>query len=355
VKVAVDCHMVAQESAGDAGNARYVAALVAALDETAADGDSVAALLAHPQARAYIPSRVASELVSTANLARLLFGAPRALSRLAAEVAVFTYVTPSRAPCPLVVAIHDAAFLLHPQWFGPRDRTLLSRMVPRSACRARVVLALSEAAKADLVAALGIPEEKVEVVPPYPSAAFSPADGAAERVSARFGLTRYCLVVGDVHPRKNLEALSDAVELLKDPSLELAVVGRPGRRGREILSRTRGRALGPVEDTDLADLYRAAAVTCYPSLYEGFGLPVIEAMACGSPVVASARGAIPEVAGDAAILTEPTAPGIAEGIRAALEPETADRLRWGGIARAGDFTRKDTGIAAWRAIREAAG
>jgi glycosyltransferase involved in cell wall biosynthesis len=108
-----------------------------------------------------------------------------------------------------------------------------------------------------------------------------------------------------------------------------------------------------VGDEDLADLYRAAAVTCYPSLYEGFGLPVLEAMACGSPVVASARGAIPEVAADAALLVAPSADGIAEGLRAALEPAVADRLRAAGPARAAAYSPEGMGRAGWAAVREA--
>jgi glycosyltransferase involved in cell wall biosynthesis len=109
-----------------------------------------------------------------------------------------------------------------------------------------------------------------------------------------------------------------------------------------------------VDDADLADLYRAAAVTAYPSHYEGFGLPVLEAMACACPVVASDRGAIPEVAGDAAILVEPSPRGIAEGLRRAMEPETAARLREAGPARAARYTQEGMGRAAWAAVREAA-
>jgi glycosyltransferase involved in cell wall biosynthesis len=132
------------------------------------------------------------------------------------------------------------------------------------------------------------------------------------------------------------------------------VVGRPGHRGRDIVAASGGRWLGAVPDEELADLYRAAAVTCHPSRYEGFGLTVLEALACGSPVVASRRGAIPEVAGDAALLVEPEPEALAEGLRAALEPATAARLREAGPARAARYTPQEMGRAGWAAIREAA-
>ena len=134
--------------------------------------------------------------------------------------------------------------------------------------------------------------------------------------------------------------------------VELVVAGMAGHDGAAILKGLGARTLGRVSDDDLADLYAAAAVTVYPSLYEGFGLPVIEAMACGSPVVASNRGAIPEVAGDAAILVEPTQFALADGIRAALEPSTGDRLRSAGPLRAAQFSSEAMGQAGWTLVRE---
>ena len=133
---------------------------------------------------------------------------------------------------------------------------------------------------------------------------------------------------------------------MRDSSFRSSPPGH--RRGR-----SSARFLGRLVDDELADLYRAAAVTAYPSLYEGFGLPVIEAIACGSPVVASNRGAIPEVAREAALLVEPSAEAIAEGIRAALEPSTSARLRVAGPLRAAQFTHEATGLAGWAAIEAA--
>jgi glycosyltransferase involved in cell wall biosynthesis len=132
------------------------------------------------------------------------------------------------------------------------------------------------------------------------------------------------------------------------------VVGKPGHRGEALVRASGGRWLGAPDDQVLADLYRAATVTCHPSRYEGFGLTVLEALACGSPVVASDRGALPEVAGDAAVLVAPEPEALAEGIRAALEPATAASLREAGRRRAGAYTVEGMGQAAWAALREAA-
>lgn len=350
---AVDCHMVGAHVAGDAGNGRYAAGLARALAATAGPGETVAALVAQPGADALLGD-LRTVPVPAGDIRRLAVGAPRALARVDADAAVFSYVAPPRSPCPTLLAVHDASFLTHPGWLDRRARAVLRGLVPASARRAGLVLVLSETARADVVAALALDPARVRTVSPYPDPAFTPDAAAAGRVAGRFGLRDYCLAVGDLGPRKNLEALGEAVALLHRPGLRLALVGRPGAGGARIAEAARARWLGWVDDATLADLYRAASVTAYPSRYEGFGLPVVEAMACASPVVASRRGAIPEVAGDAAILTEPEAEAIAEGLRAALEPAEADRLRAAGPARAAAYTPETTGRAGWAAIREVA-
>ena len=350
---AVDCHMVGQRAAGDAGNARYATTLVAAMAATAADGDAVASLVASPEGARQLERFGRTIGVPAADVPRLARAAPRALADLGADVAVFTYVAPGWCPCPLLLAVHDATFMTNPEWLGARARAVLRGLVPRSARQARVVLALSETARADVAQALRIDPAKVRVVSPHHAPAFTPADGAAERVRERFGVAGYALAVGDLGPRKNLAALGAAVRSMGRDRPPLVLVGKPGPGGEAIAAESGGRWLGPVGDEDLADLYRAAAVMAYPSHYEGFGLPVLEAMACGCPVVASDRGAIPEVAGDAAILVEPTPAAIADGLRRALDPEVAARLRTAGPARAARFTQEAMGRAAWAAVREA--
>jgi glycosyltransferase involved in cell wall biosynthesis len=355
VRVAVDCHMVGQPEAGDAGNARFHTLLTNALQQTRGDGDHVSALIAHAAARALIDPAVPTHAVWEGNIARLAIAAPRALVNDRADAAIFSYITPLHAPCKLLVVVHDVSFRLHPEWFSRRVRMLLGTLVPRSVRRADLVITVSQTSKADVVAALDIDPNRVRVVSNVPAPAFAPRPDAHARVRERFGLDRYCLYVGDVHPRKNLASLAQAITTLDGPNrLELAIVGRAGHRGDQIITASGAKWLGPLGDDDLADLYSAAAVTCYPSLYEGFGLPVIEAMACGSPVVASNRGAIPEVAGDAAILVEPTPEALADGLRAALEPATADRLRQLGPEQAKHFSPQAMGEAMWSAIREVA-
>ncbi len=355
MRVTVDCHMVGQPEAGDAGNARFHTLLTNALQQTRGEDDSVNALIAHPAAQALLDPAVPVRDVPAGNIARLVLRAPQALASDRADAAIFSYITPLRSPCPLLVVVHDVSFKLHPEWFSARVRALLGVLVPHAVRHAARVITVSKTSKADLVAALGVDPDRIRVVTNVPAPAFAPRPDADTRVRVRFGLDRYCLYVGDVHPRKNLASLAQAIARLDGANqLQLAIVGRAGHRGDQIIAASGARWLGPLGDDDLADLYSAAAVTCYPSLYEGFGLPVIEAMACGSPVVASNRGAIPEVAGDAAILVAPTPTALAEGLRAALEPATADRLRQLGPARARQFSPQAMGEAAWSAIREVA-
>lgn len=354
MRAVVDCHMAGSGRSGDAGNGRYALALAGALARTRAPGDDVWALVTSGDAVAALPDGVGHVGVGRCNVHRLIRGAPRVLGMLEADAAVFTYVAPPRDRTPVALAVHDVSFVTHPEWLGPRARAVLCRLVPASARRAARVLVLSRTAAGEVAEALGVPEDRIRVVSPHADVVFAPRDGARERVAAAHGLDRYCLAVGDLGPRKNLGALAEAVRLLGDPDLRLVLVGRAARGSAAVLGNTDVTWLGHVADAELADLYAAAAVTAFPSLHEGFGLPALEALACGSPLVASERGALPEVVGDAGLLVAPTAHGIAEGLRAALEPATADRLRAAGPVRAAAFTPEGMGAAAWDALRECA-
>ena len=167
---------------------------------TAEPGDEVASLVATPEGARAVNGFGRTIGVPEADVPRLARAAPRALADLGADAAVFTYVCPGWSPCPILLAVHDATFMTNPEWLGVRARSVLRGLVPRSARKARLVLALSETARADVAQALRLDPERVRVVSPYAAPCFTPGAGAAERVRARFGIEGYVLAVGDLGP-----------------------------------------------------------------------------------------------------------------------------------------------------------
>ena len=250
-----------------------------------------------------------------------------------------------------VVTIHDLGYLHFPDAHTRGDRRLLDVTTRWSVRGASRVIAISDSTKTDLVNAYGVEHSKISVVPHGVGSIFTPASSAeVDRVRARYGLRApYLLTVGTIQPRKNIGRQAAAMKILADAGLphELAVAGGRGwlaeQVEREIAASgadDRVRLLGYVEAADLPALYSGSDVFSFPSLHEGFGLPVLEAMACGTPVVTSCTSALPEVAGDAAVLVDPLdVKSIAVGYLSILEnPGTADRLRARGAARAARFS-----------------
>jgi glycosyltransferase involved in cell wall biosynthesis len=262
-------------------------------------------------------------------LARELAWYPFALSALGGVDVLHcpTYYGPLRPRVPLVVTVHDLAVLRHPQAFPRWTRTFVPRFVPFVLGAAARVIVVSEFTRTELRELLGVADEKIRVVPNGVDEVFRPDGPAAEG--------EYALAVGTVEPRKNLPRIADAA---RRAGVRLRAVGAHG--WGEV--RLDGIAwLGRVGDEELARLYRGASVLVYPSLYEGFGIPVLEAMACGTPVVTSAGGATEEVAGGAAVLVDPLDAGsIAAGIEDALSRQ--DELRAHGLERARAFTWAET-------------
>ena len=236
-----------------------------------------------------------------------------------------TYRAPLRSSVPVVVTVHDLAVLRRPEAFPPWTRTYSRLVVPRVVRAARIVAAVSEFTADEVERLLGLPRERIRVVPNAADASFSPDGPRADG--------DYVLAVGTLEPRKNL---ARAIEAARRLGLELRVAGDPGWGGIE----ARGPGvtwIGFASDDELARLYRGARCVVYPSLYEGFGIPVLEAMACGAPVVTSRGGATEEVAGGAAVLVDPEdAASIAAGITEAVA--RADELRAAGLRRARDYS-----------------
>ncbi len=219
---------------------------------------------------------------------------------------------PTRRATRTLLTVHDLSFLHYPEAFVPTLRRYLERVVPRSVARADHVLADSEATRADLIAHLETEPEKVDVLYSGVDPRFGPEFKAGERehLEKRYGVgdQPYILSVGTIQPRKNYIRLIRAFASLRAEA-RLLIAGGKGWLYEEIFAEAEKhetvRLLGFVEDEDLPALYRNAALFAFPSLYEGFGLPVLEAMACGTPVVCSDVSSLPEVAGDAALLVDP--------------------------------------------------
>jgi glycosyltransferase involved in cell wall biosynthesis len=255
-----------------------------------------------------------------------------------------THRAPVRSRVPLVVTLHDIAVLRHPELFNRWTREYSRVVLPRVARAARRVIAASEFTRLELLSTLGLPEEKVRVIPHAVGPPFV-ADGAAADGD-------YVLTVGTLEPRKNLERLVDGFRRSGLNGSRLLVAGMRGWGGVEVAGE-RVEQLGFVPDDELARLYRGARCLAYLSAYEGFGLPLLEAMACGAPVVAAAAGSAPEVTGGAAVLVDPDDPdAIAAGLAEAVERR--DELRARGLERARAFSWEAVARATVDVYREAA-
>lgn len=254
-------------------------------------------------------------------------------------------VPPSAAP--LVLTIHDLAFLSHPEHFSTRGVRFFRRALELALRDARMVTCPSEATIRACVAA-GFEADRLRLVPWGTRAETLSAD-QRERVRSRYGLERpFILFCGTVEPRKNLHRVLEAYRSLDDPDLDLVIAGPKGWREdiegplRDLGERATW--LGFVPSGDLSGLYADATVVVYPSLEEGFGFPVLEAMAQGAPVVTSAGTATEEVAGDAALLVDPLdTDAIAHAIdRVSRDPDLRRQLSEAGRARAAIYTWERT-------------
>jgi glycosyltransferase involved in cell wall biosynthesis len=335
--VVVDADVLGRHRTGDE---TYVLNLLRELAPLApAAGLRVAAVTRHA---GLVPEGIeAVELATSSQELRMTLTLPRLLRRLGAALAHFQYALPLVLPCPAVVTIHDLSFEREPSLMGRRDRFVFRKVVPRAARKAVRVLTVSERTRRDLRELYGLPDGKIVVTPNGVDPAFTPSNSLSQG--------DYVLVVGAVQERKNPLAALAAADAAALP-LVVAGPAKDEALARE-LERRGARVTGYVEQEELVHLYRGAACLLQPSRYEGFGLPVLEAMACGTPVVAVPEPALQEVAGGAAIWANEAELG--DGIRRAVAER--DRLVAAGLERARLFSWRETARRTLEVYQEALG
>lgn len=333
--VVVDGDVLGRRRTGDETYVRNLLRELPALAEDA--GIRIAAVTRSVD---LVPAGVeAVELPARSQELRMARSLPRALRRLGAGLCHTQHVLPVRAPCPCVVTVHDLSFVREPGLMGPKDRLVFRSLVPRAVRGAARVLTVSERSKRDLVELYGVAPERIVVTPNGVDPVFRPGNGKRD----------YVLTVGAIQRRKNQLA---ALEAATAVGLPLVVVGPEKDPSLAAELHRRGaRVEGYVGAERLAELYRGAACLVQTSRYEGFGLPVLEAMASGTPVVAVREQALEEVAGDAVVFVDED--GLSEGIRRALAER--DRLVAAGLERARQFTWRAAAARTLEVYREILG
>lgn len=332
MKVAVfDADVLGRQRTGDETYALNLLRELAGLAEDA--GIRLVAVTRRPD---LVPADVEPVVLATASQEfRMAWTLPRLLRRVEADLVHTQYAVPLRCPCTAIVTVHDVSFARDAALMRRKDGVVFRRVVPRAVRAAARVLTVSERTKSDLVELYGLPPERIVVTPNGVDPAFVPSH---ESPSDTVSQGSYVLSVGAIQARKNQLAALEAAHAV---GLPLVVVGPTKDASLADELRRRGARLEGYVDTErLAELYRGAACLVQSSRHEGFGLPVVEAMACGTPVVAVPDPALREVAGDAAIFVEES--DLADGVRRALAER--EQLSAAGIERARAFT--------WRATAE---
>lgn len=369
MRIAIDAHSV---GTGLGGNESYAANLIEALAEVDSVNDYTL-YVTRAEAVARFRNRwpnfkVRSTLPHTP-LIRIPLTLSAELRSHPVDVLHVQFTSPPFAPCPVVVSIHDLSFEHLPETFNRRSRAQLRFTVRRSARRAARVLTLSEHARHDIISTYRIAPDLVTAIPIAAPTHFRPIvdEDELQRVRQTYGINGdYILSVGSIQPRKNLARLLSAYERLrrtrpKSSLPKLVLVGKCAWLYHETLKAIE--EIGPgvivtgyVPETDLPPLYSGALCFVYPSFFEGFGLPPLEAMKCGTPVITGDRTSLPEVVGDAGVLVNPfDIDAIASAIAAMVDDSSLrSRLRIKGVNRARIFDWRETARRTLEVYKQAA-
>lgn len=370
--IAIDAHSV---GARLAGNESYITNLIESLAEI--DSENRYTIYGtKPEATERFGNRWPNFTLRTTlphtPLIRVPLTLSRELRRHPVDLLHVQFTAPPLCPCPVVASIHDLSFEHLPQTFKRRSRMQLRLTVRYTARRAARILALSEYARNDIIKTYGIEAERVSVTPLAAPRHFGPVTDATElrRVRKNYGIKGdYILAVGSIQPRKNLPRLIGAYAHLRSlrPQAklpQLALVGKNAWLYNETLQAAKQHGFtddiiftGYVPEADLPSLYSGATCFVYPSYFEGFGLPVLEAMQCGTPVIAGNRTSLPEVVGDAGILVDPfDETALAQAIARVIENSNlAAKLRVKGLQRAREFSWQQTARLTLKAYEQAVG
>ncbi|MGD0201758.1 MAG: glycosyltransferase family 1 protein [Bryobacteraceae bacterium] len=346
----VDAHAIGRHLTGNEVYVRSLLDAFAAVD----DKSEFVAYTSTPEASEAIPRRFSTRNAARNPFARLGIDLSRQLRRDRPALIHVQYTAPLACPVPIVVSVHDVSFLEHPSYFSAARAFQLQLTVKRTVARAARVLTVSEFSRKAISRVYGLDEWDIAVVPNAAASLFRPLpyEAATAWVWRRFGIPPpFILNVGDLQVRKNqaglIRAFAEMVRACPRLSHRLVLVGKDGWQGQAVRRAAleygvgeRIHFVGFVSDEELLQLYNACEFFAFPSFYEGFGLPVVEAMACGRPVACSNNSAVREVADAFAILFDPQSSR--EMTRAmldlALDPELRTRMGRLALQRSGHFS-----------------
>jgi glycosyltransferase involved in cell wall biosynthesis len=369
--IAIDAHSVGAQLAGNESYAVNLIEALAEIDQTNLYTLYVTKPAAIDRFADRWPNFKVRQTLPHTPLVRIPLTLSAELRRHPVDVLHVQFTAPPFAPCPVVTTIHDLSFEHLPETFKRRSRAQLRLTVRRTARTAALILTLSEFSRRDIIETYAVDPERVIVTPAAAPAHFKPVvdEAKLEKVRERHGIgANYLLSLGSIQPRKNLTRLIEAFRWLRksrpdDKPPQLVIAGKRGWLDDEIFRTAQQDGLnesvkfvGYVPDEDLPALYSGALCFVYPSYFEGFGLPVLEAMQCGAPVIAGNQTSLPEVAGDAALLFDPfDTRALGEAIARVIDhSDYRAELRAKGLKRAAEFSWIATARLTLKAYEDAA-